>query len=91
MRGLLLDTCVQYINLTALIPKLNQQNLLLFEEEKDVTNPTLRQYDSVTRLLQCIGRKKDGRKKLITALEGETSHKGHVTLLAELKRVPLGM
>ena len=84
----MMDACVQYINLTALIPKLNKQELLTFEDEEDITNDRLKVREKITRLLECIRKKKDGWNRFLTALESETTHKGHATLLAELKRLP---
>ena len=82
-----MDACIQYINLTALIPKLNEQELLTFEEEKDITNSSLRVREGIVRLLECIRKKDSGCKKFLAALKAETSHKGHATLFDELNRM----
>ena len=84
----MIESCVQYINLTTLVPKLNEQRLLTLEEERDITNPILRVREGITRLLECVGKKKDGWRKFLKALEAESSHGGHTSLLADLKRLP---
>lgn len=83
-----MNACVRYINLAALIPKLNKQALLTYEEERDITNDRLKVRERIIRLLECIRKKKDGWTKFLTALEEETTHKGHATLLDELKKLP---
>ena len=81
----LLDTCVQHINLSALIPKLNAEELLTSEGEKDITDTTLEPREGIAKLVQCVGEKVDGWKKFLAALKAETSHDGHANLVKVLK------
>ena len=79
--------CVKYINLSALIPKLNEQGLLTSEEEKSINNSTLKLTERMETLIQCVAKKESGWKKFLTALKAETSHDGHKALLKTLPSI----
>lgn len=79
--------CVRYINLSALVPKLNEQDLLTSREEEDIMDSTRKLTERIETLLKCVATRKDGGIKFITALKAETSHDGHATLLKILPSI----
>ena len=81
------SACVEHINLSALILKLNEQGLLTSEEEKGITDSTLKLTERITKLLQCVTKKENGWRKFLAALKAEASHNGHTTLLKKLPSV----
>lgn len=76
--------CVKYINLEALIPHLNNQDLLSCSQEDDVMNTQLTLHDRITNLLHFISNKADGFAKFCTAVGREKSHRGHHDLFTVL-------
>ena len=80
--------CVRYINLSALVPKLNEQDLLTSKEEEEIMDSTRKLTERMGTLLKCVASRKDGGRKFLTALKAETSHDGHATLL---KMLPSGL
>ena len=88
MHFLTILACVRYINLSTLVPKLNEQDLLTSKEEEEITDSTRKLTERMeTLLLKCVAMRKDGGIKFMTALKAETSHNGHATLLKMLPSI----
>lgn len=88
MHFLTISACVRYIDLSALVPKLNERDLLTSKEEEEITNSTRKMTERMeTLLLKCVATRKDGGIKFMTALKAETSHDGHAILLKMLPSI----
>ena len=81
------SACVRHLNLSALVPKLNEQDLLTSKEEEEIMDSTRKLTERVETLLKCVATRKNGGIKFMTALKAETLHDGHATLLKMLPSI----
>lgn len=78
---------VKYISLEALIPHLNRQHILTFEEQDKLANQEQEEASRIRELLDIVESKgADCYVKFIRAIFEEKTHDGHMTLSAEVQR-----
>ena len=74
------EMCVEDIDLEALIPHLNNQDLLTASEEEHLVNAQLMKNVRIDALLRFISMRDGGFDKFVTAVGREKSHSGHQSL-----------